>query len=353
MTDSPSLQNSVREARTRRGWSQEDLARRAGLSRSGVSAIESGRLVPSAAAALGLAGALDARVEDLFWLGGRASREVTWAWSPPRHSCRYWEAEVGGRPLRFPVEASPLGVVPHDGVDRGGPLLDSVGPSARETIVMACCDPAVGLLASELAHRAGIRLIVLPRSSGAALTLLRSGLVHAAGVHLSAVGSDGGNAAAVRGRLGPGHTLLRMARWEEGIATAPGSGLTSVRDVLRPGRRWVGREEGSGARQCLDELLEGGPPPRRLATDHRGVAEAVRCGWAEAGVCLRLASEEVGLGFLAVREEPYDLCFATESADDPRLRALIGVVQSASYRGLVDDLPGYDGSEAGVIERLE
>ena len=68
MFELPRLENWVREQRTRRGWSQEELARRSGLSRTGIGAIETGRLVPSAAAALALATAFDCRVEDLFRL---------------------------------------------------------------------------------------------------------------------------------------------------------------------------------------------------------------------------------------------------------------------------------------------
>ena len=62
------LSNRVREERLRRGWSQDVLAARAGLSRAGVSAVETSRLVPSAAAALALAAAFGCRVEDLFTL---------------------------------------------------------------------------------------------------------------------------------------------------------------------------------------------------------------------------------------------------------------------------------------------
>ena len=68
MAQIPSIENHLREHRARRGWSQEELARRAGLSRAGISAIETYRLVPSAAAALALAEALECRVEDLFQL---------------------------------------------------------------------------------------------------------------------------------------------------------------------------------------------------------------------------------------------------------------------------------------------
>ena len=64
------LENEVRAYRTRLGWSQEELASRSGLSRAGISAIETGRLVPSTAAALALASALECTVEAIFRLPG-------------------------------------------------------------------------------------------------------------------------------------------------------------------------------------------------------------------------------------------------------------------------------------------
>jgi molybdate-binding protein len=171
-------------------------------------------------------------------------------------------------------------------------------------------------------------------------------LVHVAGVHLSA-GSETGNAAIVREMLGPGYTLLHAARWEEGVALDPARRVSSLRQALRSHMRWIGREPGSGARQCLDELLEGRKSPRRLASDHRGVAEAIRQGWADAGVCLRLASEEASLGFLSVRHEAYDLCFAESMRHDHRIEALVHVLRSPAYRSALAELPGYESRATG------
>ena len=112
---------------------------------------------------------------------------------------------------------------------------------------------------------------------------------------------------------------------------------------------WIGREPGSGARQCLDELLDNRPAPRRLARDHRGVAEAIRCGWADAGVCLRLVADEAGLRFLPVRLEGYDLCFTATTEHDPRVQALVRVIQSSEYRRLLGELPGYDTHQTGEL----
>jgi molybdate-binding protein/DNA-binding XRE family transcriptional regulator len=348
----PGLVNRVRDHRERRGWSQGELARRAGLSRAGVSAIETGRLVPSAAAALALARTFGCRVEDLFSLPDVPAGVTEWAWPPERRPSRYWRAEVGGAERLYPVEAGPLGVFPHDGVADDPGASESGGvhdPSA--TLVMACCDPAVGLLAAELARSDGVRLIAVPRSSRAALELMGRGLVHVAGVHLGRSDEGDGNAAVVREALGPGYTLLSAAGWEEGVAFDPSRRFGTVGEALRSGLRWVGREAGSGARQCLDELLGDGPAREGLplARDQRGVAEAVRAGWADAGVCLRLAGEEAGLGFLAVRSEAYDLCFPASLRDDRRIRALVRAVQSASYRRLAGELPGYDTRDTGEV----
>jgi len=353
MAQASSFENHLRDHRARRGWSQEELAGRAGLSRAGVSAIETDRLVPSAAAALGLAEALECRVEDLFQLRRQAASPPEWAWPAGHEPWRYWAAEVDGVERLYPVEPTAMGMIPHDGVFRQGALSGKAPIDCGRTLVIACCDPAVGLLAAALAETAGFRLLALQRPSGEALELLERGLVHAAGVHLSRASEPGGNAGVVHDKLGAGYSLLRAARWEEGIALAPACRVRSIRAAVGSKLRWIGREEGSGARQCLDELLGSRQPaPRCLASNHRGVAEAVRSGWADAGVCLRLVSEEAGLDFFGVREEAYDLCFPTRLAGDHRIQALLEIVRSPLYRKALGELPGYDSTETGELQHV-
>src|SRR5437899_1745935 len=122
------LENRVQALRAARGWPQAELARRAGVSRAAVSAIEVGRLVPSVAAALALAAAFDLRVDALFSLSGSSGQEPAWAWPAACDPCRYWHAEVAGRVLLYPVEASGLGVAGHDGISRHG----IVEPGSRD-----------------------------------------------------------------------------------------------------------------------------------------------------------------------------------------------------------------------------
>jgi molybdate-binding protein/DNA-binding XRE family transcriptional regulator len=352
MTSEQELTNRVRACRVARGWSQDELASRAGISRAGVSAIETSRLVPSTVAALALAAALDCRVEDLFQIGPAAGGEAAWAWSPRREPCRYWRATVAGRELLYPAEETNLGAIGHDGLFQDGHFREQSQAAPSDTLVMACCDPAIGLLAGELSRASGFRLLAIQRSSREALSLLAQGLVHVAGVHLAAAGHADQNAAAAKERLQTGFNLLRAARWQEGLAAAPTLRLHSVRTALQAKVRWVGRENGSAARALLDELLSNRRPPRHIALGHRGVAEAIRCGWADVGVCLRLVGEEAGLDFLAIRDEEFDFCYTIESEGDPRVRALIEVVRSSSYRGLLGELPGYDSKQTGELERF-
>jgi molybdate-binding protein len=86
-----------------------------------------------------------------------------------------------------------------------------------------------------------------------------------------------------------------------------------------------------------------------VARDHRGVAEAVRSGWADAGICVRLSSFEAGLDFLPVQQEAYDVCFPAALLEDRRLQAFLSVVRSPAYRNLLGALPGYSSVETGNL----
>jgi molybdate-binding protein len=222
---------------------------------------------------------------------------------------------------------------------------------AEKTLVLACCDPAAGLLASAYARESGFRLLVMERGGGAALELLKLGLVHLAGLHRSTPDRPERNAETVRERLGDGYRLIRAASWQEGLALPVGDRSHTPSSIARQPRRWALREKGSAARECLDELLAGQPASGKPVHGHSAVAEAVRAGWANAGVCVQLTAEDAGLHFIPVRTEILDICYSDLLAHDPRMLALIRLLRSRSHRRLISELPGYDASETGEITR--
>ena len=62
------LRSRLKEIRLEKGLTQESLADKAGVTRQTIIAIEKAKFVPSVKLALELASALDASLEDVFWL---------------------------------------------------------------------------------------------------------------------------------------------------------------------------------------------------------------------------------------------------------------------------------------------
>jgi len=299
---------------------------------------------------LALSHALDCTVEELFDPTTERKSNAEWAFPPKSSGRRYWKARVGSRVWVYPIEDESPQLSWHDGVYRRDVVPDASGAEVERTLVVACCDPSAALLAAEYARQFQFRMIVLQRGSRAALGLLADGKVHVAGIHLGHGSRGSDNAQAARAAVGDNFRLIRVARWEEGIAIAPHLKTKRVTDLLQSGARWVGREEGSGARQCQDQVLGERPAPRRTALDHRSVTAAVRCGWADVGPSVRVASEEAGLRFIKVQEKDYDLCFSVAHESDPRLIALLATIRSRRYRALLSELPGYSTRQTGEMD---
>jgi len=63
------VNNDIAKLRGARGWSQEELAVRLGVSRQTVSSLERGRYDPSLPLAFRIARLFDCRIEDVFHPG--------------------------------------------------------------------------------------------------------------------------------------------------------------------------------------------------------------------------------------------------------------------------------------------
>jgi molybdate-binding protein/DNA-binding XRE family transcriptional regulator len=352
---SGTISPSVLRLRQARGWTQETLAERAAVSRAEISAIETGRLVPSVAVALRIARTFEVTVEAVFGPADPATPAAL-AWPATAGDGRLWYASINGRTLGYPVEPTAAGLLPHDAWNDGRRVHVRGGVAADRTLVVAGCDPLAGLLVRELAQHHQVRVLPLVRSSAQALELLGLGLVHVAGLHMTNAAGRSTNDAVVRARLGTGHRLLHQVRWETGVAVAPARRERSLTALVRGNLRWVNRESGSAARETFDTLL--GPRRRRPAgyehvvRDHRAVATTVSSGWAEAGICVRPAAAEAHLSFIPIHREAYELCVPDAWVDDPRVVALLATLRSARYRQIVGDVPGCRSAHTGDVHAI-
>jgi len=347
-SDELSLRNYVRRFRDERGWSQQELADLTGLSRTGIGAIESGRLVPSTSAALALASVFGCKVEDLFVLETE-SDPPRWAWQPATAPSRFWSAQGLSGKLLYPVEPNPVGLVAHDGVFREDTIEQHAYQDPRSTLVLATCDPAVGLLANEYQSQTGYRMLCLGRSSREAIELLRDDVVHAAGIHIADHTHTDDNVQYAKQSLNRPFCLLHVAQWLEGLSSSEAFVGGGMSDLQLRGKRWVAREPGAAARKLFDEFTENKVSPVFTAYDHRGVAAVIKRGIADIGVSVKLVADESGLGFYTLREAMYDLCIDARMVEDPRIQALIKVVQSSRYSRALKELPGYNTQNTGLL----
>jgi putative molybdopterin biosynthesis protein len=367
----PRMLSGLKEQRVRIGLQQRELADRVGVSRQTLSALEAGDTVPSTSLALELARTLGCRVEDLFWLSDEESvLEVTLS-RCERADARRRVAlgSVDGRWVAHLLDGEgPLGfTAPADGLlmGREGKRPDGrvrslrSAESLRQNVLVAGCDPALGLLASHLADRfTGARLHPIEAGSGAALELLARGEVHFAGVHLFDEESGEHNVPAVRRRFGGrAMVLVNLAVWEQGLLVAARNPrrIRGVADLARKGVRVVGREPGSGAHELLTRLTTDEGIPRRavelvgVAHGHLAVAASVAAGAADVGVATRAVASSFGLDFIPLAEARFDLVFRHDIRTEERIARVLDVLGSPRFRRDLGGRVGYGTAQTGQI----
>lgn len=353
--------NRVRELREARGLSQVALAGAASLTRQSIGAIEAGRAIPAVDVALRIARALDRQVEELFGPAeDTPALEAELAGEPA--TSRLGLALVRERWVGLPLTGDGLWAAADALVVKARGRRAIVAPlrplgESRDNLALMGCATGLGLLTDRLHGRCGTgRYLWLPTSSGAALRALASGHTHLAGVHGVANGGEtDSNVAAVTRSVGrEALVLITLARWEAGLLTrSDDERVHSVADVTAPGVRLVVREKGAGARRLLEQKLRAAGAPlavvsaaRLVARGHLDVARAVAMGAADVGVATRDAALALGLRFVPLAEERYDLVIPQPLMTDARVERLLDVLVSQASRRELDSL-GYDVANAG------
>src|SRR5208282_2794313 len=267
-----SIGKALAHARMTRDLTQTELARRAGISRQALGAIESGAYHPSVAIAIRLARELGASVESLFGeIDDETSTLIDATWFDDQRlpaalgQSRVALARVGGKVVAVARPAAHLTLVPAAGVvqrarrHRADVATFQLPDEIDSTLLMAGCDPAAAILVDWLARRRSpVHAIAVACSSRKALRAVVDGRAHVAGVHIRDQKSGEYNLAPISRAVGRHRSIVvNFARWELGLATAPGNplGIRGFADLERSGLRIVNREDGSGARSVLDQAL--------------------------------------------------------------------------------------------------
>jgi molybdate-binding protein len=193
------------------------------------------------------------------------------------------------------------------------------------------------------------------RGSFHGLTRIWRGTADAAAIHLRHR-SGGHNSTFARTLLrGRRPAIIRLWRREQGLLTPAGNPdhITGPGDLraLRIARRPFG----TGTRVLLDRLLtDAGIAPASVtgveAASHLEVAMSVASGQADTGLGVRAAATALGLGFVPVAWEDFDIVLSGDAL--PAAEPLITALRDPHVHAAVNSLGGYDLTRAGAVHLL-
>lgn len=265
-----------------------------------------------------------------------------------------------------------------DGVLRVAPLVEGINageevevellrPASEidHTIVFSGShDMAIGILEDCLKQRApALKISMANVGSLGGLLALKRGEAHVVGTHLLDPKTGAYNLPDIVRLLGPraGVLVVSLAVREQGLIVAAGNPkhIRTLRDLTRSDVRFVNRQPGAGTRVLLDyQLGKARIRPARIAGyereefTHMAVAVAVASGLADCGLGIRSAAVALGLDFVPVEREEYDLVMRGDFAAGSAGRALLETIRSPAFRAAVEQLGGYDLRRAGEVKPL-
>ncbi len=262
------------------------------------------------------------------------------------------------------VRADGLAHIPrfHEGVDRGGKLSVSLyqplSAIERTLMIMGSHDPMLDLLATRLRLRsAAARLVSVNVGSIGGLVALRRGEAHVAGCHLFDPESASYNAPYLERYLRDEPVaLVTFAQREQGLILPAGNPLDikGIADLRRA--RYINRQRGAGTRVLFDYLLQQRdiapaeiPGYAHEEVTHLAVAAAVADGIGDCGMGLRSAAEAMGLDFIGLTWERFDLAIPRRHLETAPVQALLETLNDADFKRELGAQSGYRSDQTGQV----
>ncbi len=227
-------------------------------------------------------------------------------------------------------------------------------------VVLGSHDNTLDLLATLLRRRdPRLRLSSGHVGSLGGLVALSQGRAHLGGSHLFDPETNTYNIPFIQRYLaGVPLKLINLAWRQQGLMVALGNpkNIRGIADLARPGVRFINRQRGAGTRLLLDLLLkeENLEPAAIQGYDreeytHMAVAVNVHSGTADVGLGILAAARALGLEFLPLLPERYDLVVPETTFRDERFQTLLEVIRSPEFQEGAATLGGYDLKDCGQI----
>jgi len=192
------------------------------------------------------------------------------------------------------------------------------------------------------------------------LIALKRGEAHVAGTHLLDEETGEYNISFVKRFLSDkGVLLINLVYREQGLLVPKGNpkNIRGFEDLAKGNVAFVNRQSGAGTRLLTDKCLrELGINPAdvkgydREEYTHMGVASAVLTGVADTGLAILASARALGLDFIPVAKERYDLAIPKEFLNIDMIVHLLKIIRGDNeFRETVAGLGGYDISDMGKV----
>lgn len=261
------------------------------------------------------------------------------------------------------VHADGIALIPRgiQGLDAGSEvdvrLYRSMKDIEQTVFAIGSHDLTLDILAQFLAHRSR-RLVSVNAGSQGGLIALRRGEAHFAGSHLLDPETGIYNQSYIKTYLPdcPVSVFGWVGR-EQGLIVAKGNpkNIKTLADLQRADISYINRQRGSGTRVLLDYYLgKLGISDEKITGyeqeefTHLAVAAAVKSGRADCGMGITAAANALGLDFIPLYTEMYQLVVPDIVLESRILDPLFDLAQDREFREAILKLPGYDVSQMGL-----
>lgn len=154
-------------------------------------------------------------------------------------------------------------------------------------------------------------------------------------------------------------SVVSFASREQGFIVAKGNpkNITCFGDLTRKDVVFINRQKGSGTRFLFDaSLAQKEIQPKNIKGyeneewNHLATASQISRGSADVGFGIRSAAEQLGLDFIPVTEEQFDLVFRWTDENENELKSLYALICSEEFKGSIAKIPGYKLNGLGDIK---
>ncbi len=229
-------------------------------------------------------------------------------------------------------------------------------------VIIGSHDLTIDLLASELKKKSPFLNISASNvGSLGGLMAIKKGKAHLAGSHLFDPETGVYNLTYIDRYLKDVSVkVVNLVIRHQGLIVPKGNpkGIKGIRDLTRSDITMVNRQQGAGTRILLDyKLKQLGINPEIIngyeheEFSHMAVAVDVLSGRADVGLGIYAAARALGLDFIPIAVEEYDLIIAERFWEDSKIETILEVINSKAFKEKVLEMGGYDVSKTGTIKR--